>query len=212
MVSVRNAWILAMGLFALGALWDAPLDAQDQAQTNERAEELFQLCTSCHGPDGEGNEMYWAPAIAGLPTWYIQAQLEGFRSGLRGLHFDDLAGMRMRPMALVLRSDEDVAAVAEYVGALPPVKTEATLTGGDPQKGAPLYAVCTACHGLKGVGNKDLHAPPLSQQHDWYLFRQLKNFKDGIRGVNPKDTWGVTMRPMSMVLADEQAIKDVLMI
>ena len=37
----------------------------------------------------------------------------------------------------------------------------------------------------------------------------LNKFKKGIRGTNPRDTTGATMRPMSMILADEQAMKNV---
>jgi hypothetical protein len=39
---------------------------------------------------------------------------------------------------------------------------------------------------------------------------QLKNFKSGVRGTNPQDITGAQMRPMSMILADEQAMKDVI--
>ena len=46
--------------------------------------ELFQLCAQCHGAAGEGNRTALAPAIAGYGRWYIQRQLEKFRSGVRG--------------------------------------------------------------------------------------------------------------------------------
>ena len=81
--------------------------------------------------------------------------------------------------------------------------------GGDATAGAGNYAVCTACHGPEGKGNEQLHAPPIAGQHDWYLVSQLKKFKAGIRGTNPKDITGGQMRPMSMTLADEQAMKNV---
>jgi cytochrome c oxidase subunit 2 len=41
------------------------------------------------------------------------------------------------------------------------------------------------------------------------VVRQLQNFKAGIRGTHPEDINGQTMRPMSMTLADEKAMKDV---
>ncbi|GIT06706.1 MAG: hypothetical protein CM1200mP30_03360 [Pseudomonadota bacterium] len=37
---------------------------------------------------------------------------------------------------------------------------------------------------------------------------QLKNFKAGIRGADPKDKYGMQMRPMAMTLADDQSIRD----
>ena len=76
------------------------LSAPALAQNVERGHELFDLCASCHGPQGQGNELYLAPNIAGLPVWYIEGQLTKFRDGGRGMHFDDHQGMRMRPMAM----------------------------------------------------------------------------------------------------------------
>ena len=80
---------------------------------------------------------------------------------------------------------------------------------GDAARGKPLYQVCVACHGAKGEGNKALNAPRLAGQEDWYIVRQLKNFKEGIRGTNPKDIYGMQMRPMAMTLANDQAMEDV---
>jgi len=80
---------------------------------------------------------------------------------------------------------------------------------GDPEKGKAYYETCVPCHGANGEGNVELGAPRLADQHDWYLERQLENFKAGIRGTNPDDTYGAQMRPMASTLPDEQAIKDV---
>jgi cytochrome c oxidase subunit 2 len=54
-----------------------------------------------------------------------------------------------------------------------------------------------------------MNGPRLTGQYDWYLIRQLQNFKAGIRGSDPKDNYGAQMRPMTMTLADEQQVKDV---
>ena len=70
-----------------------------------RGEVLFELCQQCHGPDGAGDEMSLAPSIAGHEQWYLEAQLNHFRSGARGLHPDDIAGLRMYPMAQWLRGE-----------------------------------------------------------------------------------------------------------
>lgn len=79
---------------------------------------------------------------------------------------------------------------------------------GDPAKGKAAYAVCAACHGANGMGNKALNAPQIAGQEPWYLERQLKNFKGGIRGADPKDTYGMQMRPMALTLANDQAVSD----
>ena len=43
------------------------------------------------------------------------------------------------------------------------------------------YAVCAACHGTGAEGNQSLNAPKLAGQPGWYLTRQLRNYKHGIR-------------------------------
>ncbi|MGH7341776.1 MAG: c-type cytochrome, partial [Candidatus Rokuibacteriota bacterium] len=109
-----------------------------------------------------------------------------------------------------LKTDEDVAAVAAYVASLPDLKPAPVLEGGDPARGAPIYATCAGCHGPDGRGNQAVSAPGLRYTSDWYQLTQLKNYKQGIRGSNPKDVEGAAMRGMSMLLADEQMMKDVI--
>lgn len=174
-----------------------------------RGRVLFAACTPCHGDDGEGNRQYGAPAIAGLDAWYLQTQLEHFRTGSRGAHPDDAAGLRMRPMVQTLRSDEDLRSVAEYVASLEHAPSPAVLTGGDAARGVEIYATCATCHGPEGAGNEALGAPRLAGANDWYLMTQLTNFRAGIRGADPRDTTGATMRPMAITLADDQAMRDV---
>jgi cytochrome c553 len=190
----------------------AGLSAPAQAQNAERGQGLFQLCASCHGAQGEGNEMYLAPAIGGMPLWYLEGQLSKFREGGRGTHFDDIQGMRMRPMALSLRSEhgDDLKDVAAYVAALPIVKPAPTLSGGDATRGATHYLVCQACHGAAGEGVQATNGPPLANQSDWYLLSSIQRFKSGVRGSNPTDANGAVMRGMAAILQDEQAMKDVI--
>jgi cytochrome c oxidase subunit 2 len=145
-----------------------------------------------------------------MDEWYVRAQLMKFRSGARGTHPDDVAGMRMRPMSLTLDRDEEIAAVAAHVASLPRVPPAATLHGGDAGRGQALYAPCAACHGADAAGIQPLNGAPLRASSDWYLLRQMNNFRSGIRGTNPADASGALMRPMSMTLADEQAILDVI--
>ncbi len=80
---------------------------------------------------------------------------------------------------------------------------------GDAAAGKTLYATCTACHGPAGQGNKALNAPKIAGQEDWYLTRQLQNYKKGIRGTHAEDTYGKQMAPMAMTLADDAAIANV---
>ena len=95
------------------------------------------------------------------------------------------------------------------MASLPAERPEPLLKGGDPARGEPLYAVCASCHGVDGSGEEALGGPSLRHSSDWYLLRQLRNFKSGIRGDNPRDVQGLLMRPFATVLVDEQAMKDV---
>jgi cytochrome c oxidase subunit 2 len=43
---------------------------------------------------------------------------------------------------------------------------------------------------------------------DWYLKRQLQNFKNDIRGVHAQDFYGAQMRSMAKPLTDPDTIND----
>src|SRR5437899_9028462 len=122
----RQLFVFALLLFAASTTY---------GQT--RGEELFNLCLSCHGSEGHGNKEIGAPAIAGLPSWYIEKQLETFASGVRGKHPDDDTGNRMRPMARTL-NPEDIKIVAAYVSSRKPEVPEATIHG-NLEKGKTFY-------------------------------------------------------------------------
>ena len=171
---------------------------------------LFESCVNCHGQNGEGMANVAAPSIAGLPQWYVEAQLWKFRAGHRAYHPSDAAGLRMRPMSRQLDNELEIKNVSAYVASLPRPNPAPTLTGGDAQVGQGLYGTCLACHGPEGKGNEALKAPPLVGQNDWYLLAQLQKFKAGHRGTAKGDDSGASMRPMSMTLVDDQAIKNVL--
>jgi cytochrome c553 len=173
-----------------------------------RGREVFETCVPCHDSDGSGNPAVGAPNIAGMKDWYVERELDKFRAGARGMHFSDVEGMRMRPMALSLDSEDDVKAVAHYVETLSPVAHASSLPG-DAQAGAALYATCAACHGDNGAGNQDLGAPRIAGTDDWYLATELRKFKSGIRGTNPKDREGRLMRPMALTLRTDDAIRNV---
>ncbi len=174
----------------------------------EKGKALFAVCMACHGANGEGNALLNAPVNGGQDEWYVVRQLNNFRAGVRGAHAGDIFGAQMRPMALTLPNDQAVNDVAAYIATLPDPVLEATIEG-DVEAGKKSYAVCVACHGANGEGNVSLNAPRLSKQYDWYIKRQLDNFKAGIRGTDPKDIYGAQMRPMAMILATDEQVRDV---
>jgi len=166
-----------------------------------RGQQLFDTCSHCHGQDGGGNQELGAPAIAGLPKWYIEAQLSNFMAAHRGYAPFDTTGIRMKSMAWTLDMVGDTESVADYVSSLPPTNPAPVLRG-NAASGAGTFQVCMACHGPQAKGNADVHAPPLAMQSDWYLLTQLHKFKAGWRGTNADDIWGQTMRAQALVLDD----------
>ncbi len=88
-------------------------------------------------------------------------------------------------------------------------------TAPDAEAAAPMppgqaaYATCGGCHGAQGEGNPALNAPALAGQDAAYTARQLKNYKAGVRGADPADTYGAQMRGLANVLPTDQAIDEV---
>lgn len=179
---------------AASSLWAADAD---------KGKILFTPCTACHGPSAEGNPTLNAPKLAGQEIWFLRRQIENFQKGIRGSHEKDIFGMQMKPMAATLDATgvEDVSA---YLSSLKWTKSAATIEG-DAAKGQPLFAVCIACHGDKGKGNATLNAPRIAGQEDWYLVRQLRHFATDVRGSDPRDIYGLQMKPMALTVVPNPA-------
>ena len=176
-----------------------------------RGEQIFDTCVPCHGPAGLGSPVIGAPQIAGLPKWYLVAQLNKFKAGIRGAHRDDLEGARMRPMARSLYRPGDLESVAEYVSRLKPVRPAPTLQGGSVAAGqARFTGLCITCHGADAGGNPTIGAPPLNHQADWYMLSQLKKFKSGQRGASAADPTGAQMAAMALTMVDTVGMEDVI--
>ena len=190
--------------FALTLALAGPLSAQEDAAAGQAA---YAVCAACHGADGAGQAALNAPAIAGQEGWYLIRQLQNFKAGVRG-GGSDTFGAQMAPMAMALATDADIANVAAYISSMPVATIEHT-EGGDAAAGQAAYAVCAACHGPTGEGIEAMNAPNLTLQQDWYLVRQLRNFKSGARGAHEGDAFGAQMAPMALMLADEQTMKNI---
>ena len=174
----------------------------------ERGKQLYALCAACHGPNAEGIPALNAPANAGQDPWYMTRQLKNFRAGIRGAHPDDTFGAQMRPMAMVLAGEEQIADVVAYINSLDLPDPPQTVDG-DVELGKQAYETCIPCHGEYGQGAQSLDAPRLSNQHDWYIVRQLENFNAGIRGGHQNDIYGAQMRIMSQMLESDERIRAV---
>jgi cytochrome c oxidase subunit 2 len=169
----------------------------------------YATCAACHGQQGGGNIAMNAPGLAELPPWYIERQIEHFKEGIRGSNEADEYGRQMAPMANMLTDLSAIRNVTAYIETLDPPPDVDTITG-DPERGAFFYTSCGACHGARAQGNAALQAPRLAGQDDWYLKRQLKNFRLGIRGSHKGDEYGHQMVLMARSVQDEQSINDLL--
>jgi len=167
----------------------------------------YVVCGSCHGQQGEGVAALNAPKIAGQSAWYLKRQLQNYQSGLRGTHEGDIYGRQMAPMSMTLADEAAIDNVVAHIQTFPDTKPAATIEG-DVANGARLYRVCAYCHGKAGEGIQAMNAPRAAGMTDWYIDRQLQNFKDGIRGSHLKDYYGFQMGLMAQTLHDEQARKD----
>ena len=150
-----------------------------------------------------------APRLAGQTPWYVKRQLFKFKEGVRGVHPQDVLGMQMAPMAKLLFNDAAIDSIVAYMATLDPGKP-ADRGKGDPAKGKESFAICATCHGPKAQGNEVQKTPKLTGQHTWYLARQLKNFKEGVRGTHAQDEEGHLMGPMARTLQDAAAIDDLI--
>ncbi|MFL6617575.1 MAG: c-type cytochrome, partial [Povalibacter sp.] len=189
-----------------------PTYQQTQAAVAGNAEAgkaLFATCSTCHGAQAEGNRQVNAPKLSGQGKWYLVRQLQNFRNGVRGTHESDIYGKQMAAFAQSLTDDAAIRDVVAYITSLDEVRPSATVLG-DPERGKALFATCSACHGTQAQGIWSTNAPRLSGMSDWYLLRQMHNFREGIRGKHPQDFAGSQMASMSRVLKDDNAMGDVL--
>ena len=171
---------------------------------------LFATCSACHGAQAEGNRELNAPKLSGQAGWYLARQLQNFRHEVRAdAKSGDTFGQQMVPMAKTLADDAAIRNVVAYIGSLPEARP-ATTIGGNPDKGRKIYQTCASCHGAQGQGIWSTSAPRLANMSDWYLARQLQNFRQGIRGRHPQDFNGAQMAEMARTLGDDQAINDLL--
>lgn len=169
---------------------------------------LFQnLCIHCHGSKGEGNATLKAPPIAGLPDWYVVAQLQNFQFDRRGVHAADTEGQMMRAISKAL-TPQQIPEVASHVTQLPRVTPPPAYPAVDLARGKELYEErCMECHRYNGEGELVFRSPPLVGLPDWYLTAQLRKFQRGLRGAEIGDEYGKKMILSSSYVDDEPMLQ-----
>jgi cytochrome c oxidase subunit 2 len=143
--------------------------------------------------------------VPGMVTYFW---LEPTEIGEYDILCEELCGIGHHTMQgrVVVESEQDFE---DWLATQPTFAEILEQPAGDPVAGQALYAVCAACHGAQGEGNKAVNAPKLSGQEWTYLERQIHNFKNGFRGTAEGDTLGQQMVGMAATLPNDQAVRDV---
>jgi cytochrome c oxidase subunit 2 len=187
-----------------------PTFAQTQARPVGNAtagQGMYAVCSACHGQQGEGNQQLNAPKLAGQEHWYMRRQLRNFQQQVRGTAGDTF-GMQMAPMSQTVTDPVTLENVLAHIDTLPDTPAPITVVG-DAERGRQYFQTCSICHGDRGEGRWGTNAPRLAGMSDWYLVRQLENFKGRVRGGHPNDIYGDQMYMMANVLSAPNAINDV---
>ena len=171
---------------------------------------IFSKCAVCHGHNAEGVKAFNSPAIANQETWYLRQQLTNFKHGLRGAHHKDNLGAVMAEQAKMLETEDQLEIVISYIKLLPQVQTDQTIFG-DAENGKHHYnKVCASCHGIDAKGLEAYLSPNLLGIQDYYMAAQIRNFRDGVRGISEGDTTGAKMIEMLAEIPDDKTIDDVI--
>lgn len=174
---LKRLQLLVLGAF----LMSPPALAQDMPPAAA-------VCSGCHGQEGLGQANV-SPMLAGLDADYMSQQIDLFLNGKR----KDPIMSAMAPMVSDPKTRQEVLA---YYASLPTPKVaepeqrghrvkfnsaaEKLVYQGDWDRNIPA---CATCHGPSGVGVG--HFPRLAGQQEYYLAKQLKDWKQGQRSGDP---------------------------
>lgn len=194
------------GLIAFMICVGLPLAARGEGN-KEHGAKVYQSCLPCHGADAGGSQLQNTPRLAGQHGWYLSRQLQNMKKGLRGYDSRNTYTVVMRGIAAGL-SDQDIEDVVAYIDTLEASDSPATVKG-DLVAGKELFLQCKLCHGADGRGWLGTKTPNLTIQHDWYLLRQLENYRLDYRGTHPEDNFGGRMWAIARTIESEQALSDI---
>ncbi|MDM8547895.1 c-type cytochrome [Candidatus Venteria ishoeyi] len=168
----------------------------------DNAEEIHEVCASCHGEFSQGGKQGEYPRLAGLSAEFIAEQLRLFQGRVR-------QNMPMLPHTEERElPEEDILDISAYITE---IKLETKLplldetkkidafqrlmaakkilniarAEGDAKAGEKRYnQECRSCHGNKGWGKETV--PMLAGQYTNYLWRQVAKYRKGLR-IHDKD-------------------------
>lgn len=161
-------------IFAKHAAIDVVTLSKD-TQAIAAGQRLFlNYCSQCHGSDGAGSK--------GFPNLRDKDWLYGGDPETIELSITNGRNGVMPALGAAIGGDTGMLEMAQYVRSLSGLKHDAAQAAA----AAPKFAVCAACHGANGKGNKQLGAPNLAD--DIWLYGSaaediVETIKNG-RGVN----------------------------
>ena len=182
---MKNFLVISLTLLLASCSTDfsQPLDS-----LTVKKQTLIKHCLTCHST----LEMQRGPLLQGLEAWYLEEQLEAFKEGSRGGHPKDKNGLLMQSAVKDL-PDEDLKFAANWFANQPRPEIKPIIKG-DIIKGKELYkTACFSCH-EHPMGKFFSRSPDLYKTEDWYMMTQLRAYKAGWRGVDPRDNHGIKMK------------------
>ena len=184
-----GAWRLAIAALPLLMLSGASATAGPLSYEGTAP---WEVCGLCHGYEGKTPRSKF-PRLAGQKPDYIIKQLKDFASGKR-----ENGGGQMSAVVTEV-SPDDYAAIAEWFASREPAPPDAP--EGDAALGAELFKQksCGVCHLAPEPPTRPL-IPRITAQHERYVAKQLRDFRDGARA---NDVGGV-MRLRAKTLTDDE--------
>jgi len=154
----------------------------------KNGEWIYEICASCHLPDGWGNRDGVYPQLAGQHATVLMQQLLDIREGRR-----DNPAMFPFVQERSIGGYQNLADVVAYISTLPmtPFNGQGKWGQASPkyQQGRQLFEEkCMACHGQQAQGNSEARFPRLQGQHYAYLIQQARLITSHQRIVNPTMT------------------------
>ena len=171
----------------------------------EIGEAIFTTCAGCHGNAAQGRDYMYAPTLTGLEPGYVTRQLRNFREGRRG-KLEDPHGFQMVGRATAIGDDSDVDAVVAFIDHLPNSTPVLLSSRSIPDGLEAQTQVCASCHGVDGGGNPDMGGPSLTTLDAPYIAKQLRKFRDGLRGYAEDDPQGQLMAASAQAIIDDADI------
>ena len=159
--------------------------------------EPMAMCRRCHGPSGARTVGPLVPPLAGQPIRYLARALSEYTDGSRPSGIMQFAA-RGLDAAAVGRLARAFATQASSAPAQKPDPADAgsrIAHEGIPERGVPP---CLACHS----GEADARFPRLAGLSAAYLERQLRLWREGVRG---RTAYAAIMRPIAERLDPREA-------